>query len=190
MRIDKVGLIVLLGLTLSAAFWSGCKKQSIVVKQEATAGEEEKLASGSQKKGSSSGNKSAALTIQEEKQIHETILKHASALQLQDMEKRDKARLALYASNYSFTDLRGKSFTKEELLAYQKRNRLRIKSAELAGFKFAPDGDKVIASYTARVAGTNRGLPTGWIDTVVTSVLVKRDGKWQILSDRLISAAS
>ncbi|MCI0530771.1 MAG: hypothetical protein L0Y74_02315 [candidate division Zixibacteria bacterium] len=52
MRIDKVGLVFLLGLMLSAGFWSGCKKQSVVVKQEASAGEEEKITSASQKEAS------------------------------------------------------------------------------------------------------------------------------------------
>jgi ketosteroid isomerase-like protein len=122
---------------------------------------------------------------QEEKEVQKTILQHASVMQMKDLAKRDQARKSLYAQEYIYTGPDGLSFTKGELLARQKANRVKVKSVEVKNLKVRAYGQTAVANYQAKVVGSQKGLPYTSLNTSVTSVLVKKNGKWQIVTDHL-----
>lgn len=121
----------------------------------------------------------------EEQEVLNTILQHASVMQMQNLTKRDQARRSLYARDYTFTGPDGRFFTKNELLARQKYNRLKLRTVEIKNVQVQTYGQTAVANYQAKVVGSMRGLPYTSLKTSVTSVLVKQDGKWQIVTDHL-----
>ena len=126
----------------------------------------------------------------EEKEVLKTILQHALVMQMQNQTKRDQARRSLYARDYTYTGPDGRFFTKNELLARQKNNRLKVRTVEIKNVQVQTYGQTAVANYQAKVVGSQRGLPFTSLKTSVTSVLVKQDGKWQIVTDHLTLASS
>jgi len=126
----------------------------------------------------------------EEKEVLQTILQHALVMQMQNQTKRDQARRSLYAQDYTYTGPDGRFFTKNELLTRQKNNRLKVRTVEIKNVQVQTYGQTAVANYQAKVVGSQRGLPYTSLKTSVTSVLVKQDGKWQIVTDHLTLASS
>jgi|GEM_PF-5186032 len=126
----------------------------------------------------------------EEKEVRQLILQHASVMQMQNLTKRDQARRSLYAQDYTYTGPDGRFFTKNELLARQKNNRLKVRTVEIKKIQVQTYGQTAVANYQAKVVGSQRGLPYTSLKTSVTSVLVKQDGKWQIVTDHLTLVSS
>ncbi|OGC75851.1 MAG: hypothetical protein A2Z27_05375 [candidate division Zixibacteria bacterium RBG_16_50_21] len=129
-------------------------------------------------------------STKEEHDVLKTILRHASVMQLEDLVKRDQARRGLYAKEYTYTGPDGQILTKNELLARQKSERLKVKSVEVSNLKVRTYGQTALVNYQAKVVGSQRGLPYYKLRTSVTSVLVKRDGRWQIVTDHLTATSS
>ncbi len=126
----------------------------------------------------------------EEKEVVKTILQHASVMQMQNQAKRDQARRSLYAQDYTYTGPDGSFFTKNELLTRQRINHLKIRTVEIKNVQVQTYGQTAVANYRAKIVGSMRGLPYTSLKTSVTSVLVKQDGKWQIVTDHLTLVSS
>ena len=125
----------------------------------------------------------------EEKEVRQAILQHASVMQMQDLAKRDQTRRSLYAEEYTYTGPDGRLFAKHELLARQKHNRVRIKTVAIKNLQVRTYGLTAVANYNAAVVGSQRGLPYASLKASVTSVLVKRDGQWRLVTDHLTQTA-
>lgn len=126
----------------------------------------------------------------EDNAVRHAILMHAAIMEMEDVAKRDQARRTLYADEYTYTGPDGRLFTRDELMARQRYNRVRIKVVDVEDLQVRSYGVTAVANYYALIVGSEKGFPYTSLRTRVTSFLVKRDGKWQIANDHLTLTAS